>query len=81
MLAVRPLPQFEAESVLDPPDQGEASILKGIGGAWSLGIIAVIYNPCCRLASTHPLWSIINLVTIAISFGLLAVVGDVDEAR
>lgn len=36
-----------------------------IGWAWTLGITAVICNPFARVHLNRPLWSAVNVVTIA----------------
>jgi len=36
------------------------------GWAWALGVTAVVYNPIFRIHLTRQIWTVINLVTIAI---------------
>lgn len=33
---------------------------------WTLGVLAVIYNPAIRIHLTRGLWSIVNVVTIIV---------------
>jgi len=37
------------------------------GWAWVLGVMAVVYNPIIRVHLTREIWSVVNLITIAIA--------------
>ena len=37
------------------------------GWVWILGVTAVVYNPIFRIHATREIWSIVNLVTIALA--------------
>ena len=37
-----------------------------IGWVWTLGILAAVYNPIFRVHLTREIWTVVNLVTIAI---------------
>ena len=41
--------------------------IKNEGWTWVLGITAVVYNPIIRVHLTREIWSVINVVTIAIA--------------
>jgi hypothetical protein len=36
------------------------------GWAWTLGILALLYNPVIRVHLTRELWSVINIATIVV---------------
>ena len=36
------------------------------GWVWTLGIVAVVYNPLIRVHMTREFWSVVNVVTIGI---------------
>lgn len=44
----------------------QAAIRQKQGIAWTLGVTALIYNPILRIHMTREIWSVVNIITIAI---------------
>lgn len=53
---------------------------QSIGWAWALGITAVIYNPIIPVHLTREIWSIVNIATIALLAGSIAVLNGIRRA-
>ena len=51
------------------------------GGAWVLGVTAVIYNPIFRIHLTREIWSVVNIVTIAIALWSISVLKRETETK
>ena len=51
----------------------KASAQRKEGWVWVLGVTAIVYNPVIRIHLTREIWSVINVVTIAVA-GLSVVV-------
>ena len=45
----------------------QALNLRRDGWVWIFGITAVVYNPIFRIHATREIWSIVNVVTIALA--------------
>ena len=48
------------------------------GWVWILGVTAVVYNPIFRIHATREIWSIVNLVTIALAVASIFVLKSDD---
>ena len=55
--------------------------LERTGWVWILGVTAGVYNPIFRIHATREIWSIVNLVTIALAVASIFVLksDDVEE--
>ena len=47
--------------------------LRRNGWVWVLGVTAAIYNPILRVHATREIWSIVNLITIALAIASIFV--------
>jgi hypothetical protein len=51
------------------------------GWAWTLGVTAVVYNPIIRIHLTREIWSVINVITIAIALASIFVLKSEKERK